>query len=313
MSTTISDCTQTTLRLATAAMGTRFELVLVGEDVRGLRAAGEEALDEIEYWDRRLSLFRRDSEVAHINRNAHQGFVRVDEELWDLLCRCAELVRASQGAFDPSLGAQMAANGLYAASTPCIPARVDAGATTRSPWEHVELDHERRALRFARPDLALDFGAIGKGYALDAAAEVLRDAGVACALLHGGTSTVVALAAPPDMEGWTIAIDAADGSRPDVCLRDAALSVSTQKPATERAGHVVDPRKASSASAIETAIVVAPTATQADAWSTALLAGANADRQPAGLEWAYLPSTARMWRHAPNPLQTLRIPASNAS
>ena len=58
------------LRLATRAMGTRFELVLDGDDETRLRAAGEEALFEIEEVDRRLSLFRRDSLLSHIMRTA---------------------------------------------------------------------------------------------------------------------------------------------------------------------------------------------------------------------------------------------------
>ncbi|MDA1267108.1 MAG: hypothetical protein O2816_18670, partial [Planctomycetota bacterium] len=58
------------LRLATHAMGTRFELVLGGENSPQRRAAGEQALFELEQIDRRLSLFRRDSLLAHVNRTA---------------------------------------------------------------------------------------------------------------------------------------------------------------------------------------------------------------------------------------------------
>lgn len=46
------------LRLARDAMATRFELVLHGLEAGRLRAAGEEALDEVERLERWLSLFR---------------------------------------------------------------------------------------------------------------------------------------------------------------------------------------------------------------------------------------------------------------
>ena len=53
----------------------------------------------------------------------------------------------------------------------------------------------------------VDLGSIGKGYALDAAVEVLLEAGVDCALVHGGTSTVYGLGCPPDQESWKVAVE----------------------------------------------------------------------------------------------------------
>ena len=58
------------LSLSLQAMATRFELVLSGEDGRALRAAGEEALQEIERIEGQLSFYRADSEIATINRLA---------------------------------------------------------------------------------------------------------------------------------------------------------------------------------------------------------------------------------------------------
>ena len=83
------------LRLATHAMGTRFELVLAGDDPVGLRAAGEEALREIDEADGRLSLFRRDSMLAHINRTAHLSAVRLDLDTFELLSTADEVARSN--------------------------------------------------------------------------------------------------------------------------------------------------------------------------------------------------------------------------
>ena len=57
----------------------------------------------------------------------------------------------------------------------------------------VQLNPGDFTVQFAREGVMLDLGAIGKGYAIERAAEVLREAGVTSALLHGGTSTVQAL------------------------------------------------------------------------------------------------------------------------
>ncbi len=252
------------LRLATQAMGTRFELVLIGQGGEGevrLRAAGEEALAEIEECDRRLSRFRRDSVISHLNRGAAAAWVHLDVDTFDLLNRCAELNAATGGAFDPT-------------------ARRDCAEGVG--WENVELDPERCAVRFLHRSTALDLGAIGKGSGLDRAATALREAGVKTALLHGGTSTAVALGAPPRTRGWSVSLGA--GIRaPVATLRDCALSVSAQwgPMAVSRPGHVIDPRSGAPASGPCVAAVIADTATDADAWSTALLI--TGDR-PEGIE-----------------------------
>ena len=56
------------------------------------------------------------------------------------------------------------------------------------------------------PDDGIDLGAIGKGYALEEAGRLLREAGVSSALLHGGTSSVCAIGAPQGQPHWRTAI-----------------------------------------------------------------------------------------------------------
>jgi thiamine biosynthesis lipoprotein len=118
----------------------------------------------------------------------------------------------------------------------------------------------------------LDLGSVGKGWALGRAAELLGEAGIDCALLHGGTSTVVAIGAPPDAEQWKVAL-------PDGCeveLRDEALSVSATwgKSFSDGGrihGHVLDPRSGIAVTGGRMAAVALPSAADSDALSTALL------------------------------------------
>lgn len=104
---------------------------------------------------------------------------------------------------------------------------------------------------------------------------MLRSSGVSSALLHGGTSTVVALGAPPGEPGWRVAVETAPGSGPApvAVLRDAALSVSAPHGRTlaDGSGHVLDPRTGAPAEGPGVAAVIASSARWADAWSTALL------------------------------------------
>src|ERR1035438_9696900 len=86
--------------VACHAMATRFEIVLHGEKPAALRAAGEEALAQIEQLEAQLSLFRASSEIAHLNARAAKGPIRVTPSLFALLEQAQRLCAESGGAFD---------------------------------------------------------------------------------------------------------------------------------------------------------------------------------------------------------------------
>jgi thiamine biosynthesis lipoprotein len=265
------------VRLATQAMATRFELVLAGPDEVLLRSAGEAALAEIEDCDRRLSWFSHGSVTSYLNTHAPNRPVQVDDETFDLLRTCLEVWRESGGAFDITVAPLMKAWGFRGEGGTD---EEIAGARTMVGSDAIELDESARTVRFRRPGLNIEFGAIGKGHALDLAAPVLRDCGITCALLHGGTSSVVAIGAPAGVDSWVIAIGDDPGA-PAVCLRDRALSVSSPRGRTiERngkvLGHVLDPRTGQPTMGPRRVAVIAESARLAEAWSTALLVGADA-------------------------------------
>src|SRR6266699_3206511 len=79
------------ISLACSAMATRFEMVLHGEDAVALRAAGEEAISEIERLEEQLSLYRPSSEISALNSRAARGPVRVTPPLFGLLQHAQQL------------------------------------------------------------------------------------------------------------------------------------------------------------------------------------------------------------------------------
>jgi thiamine biosynthesis lipoprotein len=178
-----------------------------------------------------------------------------------------------------------------------------ADARSKVGMHLVELDPANFTVRFARPGVMLDLGAIGKGYAVEQAVLLLREAGVSSAFLHGGTSTAYALGAPPDAPAWKVALDyppqdwqekpaailgnlSSFSSQPSanalaiVPLKDQSISVSAvwgrffQSNHTAY-GHILDPRTGEPVSRALLAAVVLPSATETDALSTALLAAAS--------------------------------------
>jgi thiamine biosynthesis lipoprotein len=284
-----------TLTLARHAMATRFEMVLHGDDPVALRAAGEEALQEIENLEAQLSLFRPTSEIAQVNALASRTPVCVSPAVFSLLRHAQTLWEESGGTFDPTIAPLLKCWGFLGGkgSWPREEAIAEARAITG--MHLVELDPGPRTVRFTRPGVMLDLGAIGKGYAIQVAADLLRDLGVNSGLLHGGTSTVYAFGKPPDSQHWSVAIDApppepdeessAKPSSPSILamvpLQDQALSVSAVwgkcfKRDGKVYGHVLDPRSGQPVENALMAAVVSSSATETDALSTAMLVGGPA-------------------------------------
>src|SRR5256885_368423 len=233
----------TRVAVARNAMATRFEIVLFGKNATSLRAAGEEALNEIERLEAQLSLYRPSSEIVNINAHAAREAVRVEPSLFHLLEHAKRLSEETEGAFDITIAPLMRAWGLMDGKGK-VPSRTELAEALACVGMHlVELDAKNFTIRFARPGMMLDLGAIGKGYAIDQAAEILRDAGVSRALVHGGTSTAYGVGGP-----WKVGIES-DKEDPLalVELEDTALSVSAVWGKSFRVGkktygHVIDPR-----------------------------------------------------------------------
>jgi len=215
-------------------MGTRFELVLPS----GRRAIGEVVMAEVEDWHQRLSRFAPDSWVSHVNRTAASEPVRCDEDTWGLLMDAVQIWRDSDGAFD----------------------------ITRGDGDALVLDAGSRTIRFARADVSIDLGGIGKGHALDCCARLLRTHDVASAFMHGGTSSGIALGLDPSGHPWRVTTRAEA-----LALRDTAFAVSDA--ASQTTAHIVDPltKMPVDATALNPVVVTGPSARVCDGWATALV------------------------------------------
>jgi thiamine biosynthesis lipoprotein len=260
---------------------------LHGENPVALRAAGEEALEEIDQLESRLSLYRPSSEIAHLNARAAFEAVRVTPALFSLLQQAKRLSEETSGAFDITVAPLvrcwgfMDGKGRKPRPDELAEARAVVGA------ELVELNAKELTVRFTRPGVMLDLGAIGKGYAIERAAELLREAGVTSGLLHGGTSTIYGLGRNPEGKPWQVAVGHPGAGRQQgesvnqlplalVPLEDESLSVSAIWGRSFQAdgqsfGHVIDPRSGQPVSGTCLAAIALPSATETDALSTALL------------------------------------------
>jgi len=142
-------------------------------------------------------------------------------------------------------------------------------------WRKITLTPPDR-VEFRSPCMAIDLGAIGKGYAVDRAATVLRSCGIQSALISAGGSTFYAMGSPPGRSAWVVHLRDPSGKLgPEVRLNGNSVSSSEQTHDPERGkapfGHIIDPEKGVPVKTSDTVSVVAGTATASDALSTTLL------------------------------------------
>jgi thiamine biosynthesis lipoprotein len=268
----------TLLTFSRRAMATTFEL-LVPFGTRSASEAAAAALDEVDRLEDQLTVYREQSEVSGLNRRARSRAVPVEERLFQLLTLAARIHEETEGAYDISTGALTKAWGFFKRSARVPSEEERREVLTRVGMQHVVLDPERQTVRYQVPGLEINLGSIGKGYALDRAAETLRrEWNFSSALLHGGHSSVYAIGSEPGSQrGWPVALRHPwDPQRRlgVVRLRDRGLGTSAAtfqhlEHQGRKLGHLLDPRTGWPAEGMASATVLAPTAAEADALATA--------------------------------------------
>jgi thiamine biosynthesis lipoprotein len=233
-------------------MACEFSVTFPGETRNGV-AAGCAALDEVDRLEQLLSVYREESELSRLNR----GEGAAGHEVYQLLRWSVRLSAATGGAFDAASGALV---NVWRGGR--VPAAEAVSAALRNSGSRYVRFHDG-SIEYLRPGLEFNLGAIGKGFAIDSALRRIRPR---CALMQGGQSSIGAVGT------WTVAIG--DPAFARVTLRNRAMGTSA---ATEqffveggrRYGHILDPRTGWPARGVLSATALAPTATEADALSTA--------------------------------------------
>ena len=285
-----------TLRLESSvvAMGSAYSVVVYGEDRTRMEEAVDAAFEEVHRLDEMLSNYKPASELSEINRKAAEQPVPVTQEMFDLLAACVEYSRASEGAFDISVGPLMKVWGFYK-GTGRLPHRAEVrGALEKVGYRNILLDAANRSVRFAKAGVELDPGGIGKGYAVDRMVEVLKQYGIQTALVSASGSSIYGLGAPPGEKGWKVQIrDPKDERKTvaDVYLKDESMSTSGSYEKFFRAegriySHIMDPRTGWPAQGVLSVSAVTPRTIDSEAWTKPLFVNGRAwaaQHKPAGL------------------------------
>lgn len=257
------------------AMGTVFEIVAYGTLPERTARAIEQAFKEVVRLDHVMSDYIPSSDLSRINRTAHYRAEPVPVDLYQVIQQSLVYSRLSAGEFDITVG-PLARMWKAEIRDGTVPTEAEEENLRRCVgWRKITLTPPDR-VEFRSPCLAIDLGAIGKGYSVDRAAAVLRSYGIQRALISAGGSTIFAMGSPPGRSAWVVHLRDPSGKLgPEVSLNGNSVSTSEQtndpKPGKAPFGHIIDPAKGVPVKTPDSVSVVAGTATASDALSTTLL------------------------------------------
>jgi len=254
------------------AMATVFELYIVSEDEAYARGGAQAAFAEVDRLELEMSRFIENSDIARLNSALPGEIVEVGMEVFDCLTRAVEMYEQTGGAFDITVGA------LYECwlnddRTVRRPSEAEVErARELTGMNHLKLDTESFGVEVLIEGLQLDLGGIGKGFAAEKVADILREWSLGQALVLAGASSVLSVSVPDGMSGWPMRLS--NPSKPGEILARFELTEGALSGSGRQKGqHIIDPREAA-VGPVEGRLAawsMAPDAVAADASSTAFM------------------------------------------
>ena len=260
-------------------MGTRFQIKIYDRSESHAQQAMEKAFATLRHHDHVLSDYQENSELnlalSRLKRSSQPSKVRVSPLLYKALKTSHDYMALSQGLFDIRTGSLMRLWGFKSRDYRVPSAQEIAVVLKQMKASPLQLSKSGPSFSLAHPHLSIDFGAIGKGMAIDAAVQDLKAFKITAGVIDSH-STQYFIGSPPGQKGWSIAIPAPQNQSHILkwlTLKDQAISTSgTDQQAFEyknqRYGHILNPLTGYPVNQVLQTTVVAPTATASDALST---------------------------------------------
>ena len=258
-------------------MGSRFEITVVTRNQAQADYEIDQAVAEIRRIESLISSWDPRSETSEINRQAGIKPVKVSGELFELISRCLELSRLTDGAFDISY-ASMDRLWSFDGSMKDLPSAKEITASVaRVGYQKIQLNRADQTVFLKEKGMKIGFGAIGKGYAADKAKDLLREKGVVAGIINA-SGDMSSWGTQPGGKPWQVAItNPMDKTKSFGLLPMAEGAVVTSGDYEKfvhfdgkRYSHIMDPRTGYPATGIASVTVFAPKAELADALSTAV-------------------------------------------
>lgn len=256
-------------------MGVPWKVILYAADETTAKRAAKAAYERVEELNRVLSDYDADSELSRLSDTAPSPRpVPVSDDLWRVLEFSQKLSEQSQGAFDITVGPEVRLWRRARRTKEMPRADLLAAAREATDWRALRLDPATHTAQLLKPHMRLDAGGIGMGYAVDEALKVLKNEGIASALVDASGDIGVS-DAPPGEPGWRIGIEPPSGEGPAsryVLLSNYAITTSGDAFQAieidgQRYSHIVDPRTGLGLTQPMAVTVIARDCTTADSYT----------------------------------------------
>ncbi len=272
----VVDCGSKTIQdahhFAHEAMATVFEIYITDDDETYARQGAQAAFAEVDRLELEMSRFISNSDISRLNDAISGETVDLGMDVFECLSRAREMYDKTSGAFDISVGA------LYSCwlnddRTLRQPSDEElARACELTGLDHLKLNEEDFSAEVLTEGVQFDLGGIGKGYAAEKMAEILREWSLRQALVLAGASSVLSVSVPEGMTGWPIKLRHPDNHE-DVLARFELTEGAISGSGNQKGQHIIDARSVEGVP-VEgrlAAWAMAPDAVTADALSTAFM------------------------------------------
>lgn len=266
-----------TFHLHQERMGSSFVYTVEGTDSLSAIAALSKADAEVKRIEELISSWKSTSETSRINQASGIEAVSVSEELYQLIFRSIKISDLTGGTFDISY-AGVDKIWKYDGTIHEVPdSQTVANSVRLIGYGRMVLNDQDNSVFLPDEGMKIGFGAIGKGYAADRAADILREEGYESGVVNAG-GDLICWGNRMNEQGWQISI--ADPVHPNTILasldiRDLAVVTSGNYEKYidlngQRYSHIIDPRTGWPVRGIRSVTVISPIAEFSDAFATGL-------------------------------------------
>jgi len=268
---------QQTYKRELTLMGSRFEIAVVADAEKKGQEYIDLAIDEIRRIEKLISSWDPNSQTSLINKNAGIKPIAVDTELFDLIQRCIQISKLTDGAFDITY-ASMDKIWKFDGSMTEFPSTAEIkSSVSLIGFDRIEMDAENQTIYLTDKGMKIGFGAIGKGYAADKAKELLVDTGVQAGIINA-SGDLNAWGEQPDASDWVVGITNPLNTKKMFSwmpIKDQAVVTSGNYEKfvvfdDVRYAHIINPKTGYPTTGIKSVTIFSPKAELADALATAV-------------------------------------------
>ena len=248
--------------------------VVVSDKITGKKVL-DDAFELMKKLDKKFNNYNPDSELSHINHNAFNLEIKIDEEMLRILEASKKIFKISNGAFDPTVS-PLVKLWNFKAEKPSVPSQ--STITNLLPlvnFNNVMIDEKKKSVHFLKNGMEIDLGAIAKGFVVDEVADFLKKRNIKSALINAG-GNIYAYGKKPDNTDWKVGLKdpRGEGIIATLPLRDKSIATSGDYERFfiiegKRYHHILNPKTGYPVDETISMSVIAKDATTADGLSTA--------------------------------------------